>query len=299
MKRREFLTTAAGIGLSAAWAGRQAAAATDNTPEQKKDEPPPGKTLVIDCHAHLHHHSSSSWEDRDRKLIEAADKLGIDQLCCSILTPRRPATVEGFQECNRWMADGMKRFPDRVSGLLLRQPRRGQPALDEIRRCVAEQGFIGVKLYNEHRCTEPVLFPVVELAIELGVPILQHAGHMNFFLESQPHISDGGHLAELGRRYPEAMLICAHVGGGGDWQWTIKALRNAPSVYLDTAGSVVDDGMVEMAVRVLGVDRVLFACDNSMTAGMGKMIAAELPEADKQKIFGSNMAGILGRRKAQ
>ena len=175
---------------------------------------------MIDCHAHLHHHSSPSWAQSDRGLIEAADKLGIDQLCCSILTPRRPATVEGFQECNRWMADGMKRFPGRVLGYCYVNPGAGQQALDEIRRCVVDRGFMGIKLYNEHTCTEPVLFPLVELAIELGVPILQHAGHMNFFLESQPHISDGGHLAELGRRYPEAMLICAHIGGGGDWQWT-------------------------------------------------------------------------------
>jgi hypothetical protein len=298
MRRREFLTAAAGIGLSAAWAGARAGAAPKDGPEQKPDQPP-GKPLVIDCHAHLHHHGSSAWEADDRKLIEAADKLGIDQLCCSILTPRRPATVEGFQECNQWMADGMRRFPGRVLGYCYINPGAGQPALDEIRRCVVDQGFMGIKLYNEHTCTEPVLFPLVELAIELGVPILQHAGHMNFFLESQPHLSDGGHLAELARRYPEAMLICGHVGGGGDWQWTIKALRNAPTVCLDTSGSVVDEGIVEMAVGVLGADRVLFACDNSMTAGMGKMIGADLPEADKQKILGGNMAGILSKRRSR
>ena len=53
-----------------------------------------GQTKVIDCHAHLHHHSRATWEVDDRKLIEAADQLDIEQLCCSILTPRRPATAE-------------------------------------------------------------------------------------------------------------------------------------------------------------------------------------------------------------
>ena len=104
---------------------------------------------------------------------------------------------------------------------------------------------MGIKLYNEHTCTEPVVFPIVELAIELGVPILHHAGHSHYFVEDQPHMSDGGHLAELARRYPEAMLICAHISGGGDWEWTIKALRHAPNVFLDTSGSVTDDGTVE------------------------------------------------------
>jgi len=260
-------------------------------------QPPGGaRAKVIDCHAHLHHHSSASWQDDDRKLIEAADKLGIDRLCCSILTPRRPATAAGFRECNQWVAEAMRRFPGRVLGYCYVNPGYGREALDEIRRCVEDRGFVGVKLYNEYRATEPVVWPLVELTIELRVPILHHAGHAHYFVEDQPHISDGGRLAELSRRYPEAMLICGHVCGGGDWEWTIKALRNAPSVYLDTSGSVIDEGVIEMAARLLGVDRLVFGCDMSMTAGVGKLRAANLSPADKQKILGGNIQRILSRR---
>lgn len=253
--------------------------------------------MVIDCHAHLAHRSSPDWAENDRKLIEAADKLGIDQLCCSILTPRRPATAEGFRECNAWVAEAMGRFPGRVLGYCYVNPGYPRESLEEIRRCVEEHGFIGIKLYNEYTCTEPVVFAIVELAIELGVPILQHAGHPHYVLEAQPRISDAGHLAELAGRYPEAMLICAHVCGGGDWEWTIKALRNAPSVYLDTSGSVIDEGVVEMAANVLGAERLLFGCDMSMTAGVGKIRAAALGEGDKRAILGDNMERILRRRK--
>ena len=260
------------------------------------DGPREDGTTVIDCHAHLHHHSRTDFSAKDRLLIQAADKLGIDKLCCSILTPRRPATAEGFRECNAWMAEGMKRFPGRVLGYCYVNPGCGREAIDEIRRCVEDRGFMGIKLYNEHRCTEPVVFPVVELAIKLRVPILHHAGHGHHPIPKQPNISDGGHLAELGRRYPEARLICAHIGGGGDWEWTVKALRHAPNVFLDTSGSVTDEGIVEMAVSVLGVDRVLFACDNSMTAGVGKMRGARLSPEDKQKVLGGNMTRLLKMR---
>jgi predicted TIM-barrel fold metal-dependent hydrolase len=92
------------------------------------------------------------------------------------------------------------------------------------------------------------------------------------------------------------MIICAHICGGGDWEWTIKALRDAPTVYLDTSGSVVDDGVVEMAVRLLGADRLLFACDMSLTASVGRMRSAELSEEDRRKILGGNMQRILNRR---
>jgi predicted TIM-barrel fold metal-dependent hydrolase len=269
------------------------------------EQPVPGtssgplcKGKVIDCHAHLTHRSRATWEADDRKLIEAADKLGIDQLCCSTLTPRWPATADGFRECNQWTADGMRRFPGRVLGYCYVNPGYGREALEGIRRCVEERGFIGIKLYNEYTCTEPVVFPIVELAIELGVPILHHASHSHYFVEDQPRMSDGGHLAELARRYPEAMLICAHISGGGDWEWTIKALRHAPNVLLDTSGSVTDEGTVEMAAAVVGVDRLLFGCDSSMTAGVGKIRGANLSAYDKEKILSGNMMRLLRRRKS-
>ena len=92
--RRSLLqrsAAAAGAVLTRVYPSRAAAEAN----------PAPGKKpLVIDCHAHLHQQSLPDYQERDRLLIEAADKLGIDQLCCSILTRSRPASVEGFRECN-------------------------------------------------------------------------------------------------------------------------------------------------------------------------------------------------------
>ena len=294
VSRRTFLQGAASmVAGTAALPSVEARERVSNTSRR-----PPRPDTVIDCHAHLNHRSRSTWEADDRKLIAAADKLGIDQLCCSTLTPRRPATADGFRECNRWTADGMRRFPGRVLGYCYVNPGYGQAALDEIRYCVEKHGFMGIKLYNEYTCTEPVVFPVVELAIELGVPILQHASRSHYFVGDQPRLSDGAHLAELARRFPEAMLICAHISGGGDWEWTVKALRHASNVYLDTSGSVTDEDSVDMAAAVVGVDRVVFGCDSSMTAGVGKIRGARLSAQDKQKILGGNMARLLGRRTA-
>ena len=297
ISRRTLLKGSATVVLGAVGLHSPRAAAAGQAAPSLSSAPL-AKGKVIDCHAHLTHRSRPTWEADDRKLIEAADKLGIDQLCCSTLTPHRPATLDGFRECNRWTADGVRRFPGRVLGYCYVNPGYGRGALDEVRRCVEERGFIGIKLYTEYTCTEPVVFPVVELAIELGVPILQHALHFHYFAEDQPRTSDGGHLAELARRYPEAMLICAHISGGGDWEWTIKALRNAPNVLLDTSGSVTDEGTVDMAAAVVGVDRLLFGCDSSMTAGVGKIRGANLSTRDKEKILGGNMTRLLRRRKS-
>ena len=251
---------------------------------------------VIDAHDHMSHHSRSTWMEDDRKIIDAADRLGIDQLCCSILPPGRPARPESFRECNQMMSEAMKRFPGRILGYCFVNPGWTRDALEEIERCVGDRGFIGIKLYNDYQASEPVVFPVVELAIRLRVPILHHAGHTTWLPQSQPRISDGNHFSELAKRYPEAMIICAHIAGGGDWEWQVKALAGAPSVYLDTSGSVIDEGTVELAARYLGVERLLFACDGSMTASVGRIRGAQIGEADKRKILSENMQRILGRR---
>jgi uncharacterized protein len=251
---------------------------------------------VIDAHGHLAHHSRSDWRQMDLKVIEAYDKFGIDQGCCSILPPRAPATPDAFRECNQWTHEAMQRFPGRILGYAFVNPGHRKDALDEIRRCIEDRGFAGIKLYNDYVVTEPVVWPIIELAIELRVPILHHAGHVSWLASPQPRISDGAAFAEIAKRYPEAMIICAHICGGGDWEWEIKALRNAPSIYLDTSGSVADEGVVEMAAEILGVDRLLFACDMSFTPSVGRIRSALLSDADKQKIYGGNMRRILDRR---
>jgi len=251
--------------------------------------------MVIDAHAHLTWRSpQSDWEERDRSLIDAADRLGIDQLACSNLCPR-PAVPENFTQGNEWVLDSMREYPDRILGYCFVNPGWIREAAEEVRKRV-DQGFIGVKLYNEYFCNEPVLFPLAELCIELGVPILTHAGHSHYYVERQPRMSGATHIAELANRYPELMIICGHLGGGGDWEWQIKALRSAPTAYADTSGSVVDEGLIEMAVEVMGVERLLFACDMSMTAGVGKIRGAQISDEQREMIFGGNMQRILAQR---
>ncbi|MCC6540382.1 MAG: amidohydrolase family protein [Bryobacterales bacterium] len=252
---------------------------------------------MIDAHTHLPYRLAPGPIDADRLLVDAAARLGIDQLCCSILSPERPVTLDGFRAANRALAGVIKQFPRQISGYCFVNPGYGARAIEEIRHYVENEGFIGVKIYNDYLVTDPVMAPVLELAGKLGVPILHHAGHTSWLPSPQPNISDGGHIAIAARRFPETMLICAHLCGGGDWEWTVKALRDAPTAFLDTSGSVADEGTVEMAVRELGAGRVLFGTDLSMTAGVGRVRGAQISDAARREVWGGNMARILARRR--
>jgi uncharacterized protein len=148
IRRREFLansTLAAGAATVAA-----ALPAISAWADQRSDKAQ--KHPAIDCHAHLSFRDSPEDLGNERLVLDAADRLGIDQLCCSVLSPR-PATVERFRRANRVMAAALKRHPRRLSGYCFINPGWQREALEEIRRCVEQWGFIGVKLYNEHGCT--------------------------------------------------------------------------------------------------------------------------------------------------
>ena len=254
--------------------------------------------MVIDCHMHVR-------GDVDGKLdleycdavIEAGDLLGIDAFCVSDIRLSERMRYEDFHEANGRVLAAVRRHPTRLKGYCFVNP--GDPrALEEITQRVRDDGFIGIKLYNQYQIDEPVVEPVIERAIEWQIPILEHAGHPTdpATRARQPRISDASNFANVAKRYPEAMLIEGHIAGGGDWEWCLKHLREAPSVYIDTSGSVMDEWVVDRCVEELGVDRILFATDMTMEGGVGKILDAQLTEDERAQIFGGNFEAMLARR---
>ncbi len=253
--------------------------------------------MVIDAHAHVSwpgDFSQSFVETRDAAQIELGDRLGIEVFVCSCLAPR-PSTPDTFRAGNDRLMAAMREFPGRVWGYCYVNPGWTREALAEIERCLQIEDMVGVKLYNEYFFDDPVLRPIIEKCIELDCPILEHQGHCTDALPGQPYISDAGHLSRMANEYPEAKLILGHICGGGDWEWTIKQAATAPSLYCDTSGSVVDEGAIELAVREIGADRLLFACDGSLSAGVGKIRGAQIGEDDKAKIWGGNYLKLVRR----
>jgi predicted TIM-barrel fold metal-dependent hydrolase len=101
-------------------------------------------------------------------------------------------------------------------------------------------------------------------------------------------------LAELAARHPSASLICGHTGG--KWELGIRAVRAYPNIWIDTAGSDPTAGLVEMAVRELGAERILYGSDcggRSFASQLGKVLSADLPRETRGKILGGNLRRLL------
>ena len=255
----------------------------------------------IDAHMHVNGAGQNFGCPVDA-VVDAADRLGIERLACSIpITGGRWATPDEVRACNDALLDAMRRHPERILGYCFLNPGYGRETLRELERCVVREGMIGVKLYNQYKVNDPVLFPLIERTIELGVPVLVHAGRLITAadLAQQLLTSHAADFVDVGHRYPEAMIIHGHIAGGGDWQWSLKVLRDAPpSVYLDTSGSVMDAGLLERCVREFGAERLLFATDMTMEGNVARVRDADISDAQRARIFGRNFEAILSRRRA-
>src|SRR4029079_13770478 len=127
----------------------------------------------------------------------------------------RWATPDEVRACNDAVLEAIRRYPKRILGYCFLHPGDGSEGLQELDRCVVRDGMIGVKLYNQYKINDPVQFPIIERTIELGVPVLVHAARLvrEVDIASQPLCSHAADFVEIGRRYPEAMLIEGHIGG--------------------------------------------------------------------------------------
>jgi predicted TIM-barrel fold metal-dependent hydrolase len=145
-------------------------------------------------------------------------------------------------------------------------------------------------------CTHPNMLPLVERIIDVRGVIMQHTWYKTGGKEG-PGESTPAELAELARRYPEQPFLCAHAGG--EWERGIRAVRGTPNVFIETSGFDATSGFLEMAVRELGAERIVFGShlpSRSLGTELGKVLGAELSEPDRKRILGENYRRLLGRR---
>lgn len=249
---------------------------------------------VVSWHEHVWMDKSGNLNENEFfHLRKSAEAACFDYVVSSLpfTDPMKRCTPEDFRHVNKIQYVACQKW-DKLYGMGFINSGYTKEALEEIDRCVYDYGFIGFKLYHQYFIDEPVLYPIVEKCIQLDVPILVHAGHSPHFNLEQPRLSGSEHFAGIAKVYPEANIIMAHIGGGGDWQWQIKGIVDTPSIVCDMSGSVVDAPMIEQAVKLLGAERILFGTDMSVEACVGKILAANISEEDKKTI----LAGTAYRR---
>ena len=262
----------------------------------------PERFHAIDMHNHIWMDLKTGKLNTDllRNLLKGADQLGIERIGISLplLAPR--VTPEEFRHANDLVLEVVSGNP-RFFGFAFVDPYFADESAEEIRRCV-KLGMKGVKLYHQYTICDDMQRPVAETAADLGVPVLIHAGKMRDHATSsiQPNLSNACHFLEALKKYPRTTFIQAHIGGGGDWEWNLRVLRNlrSPRYFIDLSGSVTDADIVRRTIDAVGIDSILWATDMSMEESVAKLDAAKLDEESLHKVLHLNFERIESMRKA-
>lgn len=197
--------------------------------------------------------------------------------------------------CNDLIGRVCAMFPTRLAPVcqLPQSPGAGLAgSIAELTRCVEEMGFVGCNINPDVSgglgFTPPLgaeyWYPLWEAMISLGVPGMIHASstrnpalHVNGSHYVMQDYAAAVELCSSGvlQRFPELRLIVPHGGGGIPFQFNRhRALHLAEGrerfedavrrLYFDT--SVYDEDSLEMLIRKVGADHVLFGSEMFGTA---------------------------------
>ncbi|NOX98532.1 MAG: amidohydrolase family protein [Verrucomicrobia bacterium] len=250
--------------------------------------------MIWDLHCHLTSPGQGDTaSERARRLIEIGDRHGIERYCVYMGLKFSPdPSPDDLRRQNDAVLEAIEAFPDRLFGFVYLNPKHVQTSLDELERCVAKGPMVGVKLWIAQSCADPTIDPIIKRAAELNAVIFQHAWYKTG--GNNPGESTPDDVATLAKRFPNLPLVCGHTGG--NWELGIPAIRAHKNISIGIAGSDPTAGFVEMAVRELGAERILYGSDapgRSFASQLAKVLGANISQKDKNLILGGNLKKLL------
>ena len=164
--------------------------------------------------------------------VQAMDAAGVDFGLLTAWHGPREGSMISNDEVAGWVAA----HPDRFAGLAAVDLARPMPSVRELRRCVTELGFKGLRMLPwlwETPPTDRRFYPLYAACVELGVPFCTQVGHTGPLRPSEtgrpiPYID------QIAIDFPELVIVGGHIG----YPWTqemIAVARKHEHVHIDTS----------------------------------------------------------------
>ncbi len=294
LNRRHFCTVAAGCLATGVGQRSIATPSPDESDSASdSDDPTDQQHPIWDLHCHFSGVPGETAEQRAGRILEYADRMNIERLVFFMGWPwsKYPKRVV-FRWQNDQVLSVLSRWPDRLFGFAYLNAQYPDDCLREIDRCIQDGPMVGIKLWVARKCSATAIDPIIHRCGVLQAAVYQHT-----WLKVTGNLPDEStpmDLAQLAARHPDVPLICGHTGG--DWTRGIRAIRETTNVSAGIGGGDPSAGFVEMAVRELGAERVLYGSDaggRSFATQLSKVYGAQIADADKRLILGGNLRRLL------
>jgi hypothetical protein len=198
-----------------------------------------------------------------------------------------------YAEANDYIAEAMRRYPDRIVGFCTVNPWHAEEALSEFERAIRRLGLRGLKLHPPAQGFDvfdlEVMAPVMELADRLGVPVAIHGG-----IREHDNPLRFGLLAQA---YPRVRLVMLHANFGGSDRVAIRwAAEHTRNLYFETSATN-EPAFIARLTAWAGGGRTFYGSDWPWLPPRLEMAMVEcsgLPQADIDGILGDEAAAMLG-----
>jgi predicted TIM-barrel fold metal-dependent hydrolase len=127
-------------------------------------------------------------------------------------------------------------YPDRLVGIASVDLYRPMEGVRELKRCVRELGFRGLRIIPWLWNLPPDdrrYYPLFAECVELGIPFCLQVGHTGPLCPSEPG-RPIPYLDNVALEFPELTIVAGHIG----YPWTAEMVSLAtkyPNVYIDTS----------------------------------------------------------------
>jgi len=248
---------------------------------------------------HYHGFAGADGLRQHAETMRYVERMGIERVFSLEIGGHldRPFAPTGIEDQQREI---LERDKDRISGLTCVDPADPDRSVDKMIRWIRNGPCVGIKYagHDRHgiRCSHPNNDPIIGLAADLNALIYIHSW-LN--VGGEPRRPGGGNRAgeatpmdvvQLALRFPEVPLICGH--SGGDWELGIRTVRPQKNVYLEFAGSDPHSGAVDLAVKELGADRIVWGGhtpSRSYATELAKVLDADITHEERKLILGGNL----------
>ncbi|MCK5739791.1 amidohydrolase [bacterium] len=242
---------------------------------------------IVDMHAHLGRYFFTIPDIAPAHFVAKMDQLGINQTICSSMRCMSRNMTIGNDE----VLAAMTALPGRILGYMVLYPGDVVSVRNEVVRCI-DAGFTGIKLHDSNgmRYDDPAYLPAYEIAHEKKLPILYHAWGLEEQFEA---------ISWAAKKFTDASFLLAHSGSNNIDAYFQMAAEHK-NVYLETCFSGAPNGLIETLVRTAGVEKVVWGSDclfYGMAQQLGRVIGADISDAEKIQILGENARRILAKIK--
>jgi uncharacterized protein len=229
--------------------------------------------------------------------VEAMDAAGVDfGLLTAWHSPR-----EGAMISNDEVAEFLAAHPGRFAGVAAVPLHKPMEAVRELRRCVQELGFVGLRMLPwlwEVPPTDRRFYPLYATCVELGVPFCTQVGHTGPLCPSEPG-RPIPYIDQIAIDFPELTIVGGHVG----YPWTeemVAVARKHENVYIDTSAYTskrLPDELISYMRTGSGSRKVLFGSNYPMiqpAAALDGLDRLELDAEQSARYLHENAVRVFG-----